>query len=138
MSTSDPDGLEYTRRLEVAPQAAAGYGPAGYDPAAQEPYTAPPLPPTYAPSAPEPVYAPEPPALAPAARGDYAEAYGPPPGEAQETVLYVPLAVTVGDGFKFGCGFFMAAVMAMLVGFVLVAALFLVSSLAGVSLPVGR
>lgn len=55
-----------------------------------------------------------------------------------DSILYVPLAVTVGDGFKFGCGFFLAAVMAMLVGFVLIAALFVLTSLTGVTLPVGR
>ncbi len=53
-------------------------------------------------------------------------------------VLYVPLAVSVGDGFKLGCGFFMAFVLMMLVGFVLVAALFAVTSLMGLNLPVGR
>lgn len=52
-----------------------------------------------------------------------------------ESVLYVPLAVTVGDGFKFGCGFFMAAVAAVLGVFVLMAALFLISSLTGITLP---
>jgi hypothetical protein len=51
--------------------------------------------------------------------------------------MYVPLAVTVGDGFKFGCGFFMAAVLAMLFGFVLASALFALSSMLGLALPVG-
>jgi hypothetical protein len=82
-----------------------------------------------------------------------AEGYGPPPappladpsvnGEAAApagtvdttTVTFVPLAVTVGDGFKFGCGFFMAFVLAMLVGFVLLAALFAINSLLGLNLP---
>ena len=58
------------------------------------------------------------------------------PGERE--VLYVPLAVSVGDGFKFGCGFFLALVLAMLVGFVLLAALFAMTSIAGVNLPIGR
>jgi hypothetical protein len=52
--------------------------------------------------------------------------------------MYVPLAVTVGDGFKFGCGFFLASILTMLVGFVLLAALFVLTSLLGVSLPIGR
>lgn len=50
-------------------------------------------------------------------------------------VTFVPMAVTVGDGFKFGCGFFMAFVLAMLVGFVLLAALFALNSLIGLNLP---
>jgi hypothetical protein len=53
-------------------------------------------------------------------------------------VTYVPLAVTIGDGFKFGCGFFLALVLAMLVGFVLLAALFVLSTVFGVSLPLAR
>jgi hypothetical protein len=56
----------------------------------------------------------------------------------QQEVLYVPLAVSIGDGFKFGCGFFLASVVAMLVGFVLVAALFVLTSLFGLSLPIAR
>lgn len=53
-------------------------------------------------------------------------------------VTYVPLAVSIGDGFKFGCGFFLAAVVALLVGFVVFAALFALTSLSGVNLPLGR
>ena len=50
----------------------------------------------------------------------------------------MPLAVTIGDGFKFGCGFFLALVLAMLVGFVLLAALFVLTSLFGLNLPLTR
>jgi hypothetical protein len=57
-----------------------------------------------------------------------------PPAE----VVYVPLAVTVGDGFKLGCGFFMAAVVTLLAGMVVVAALLALGVAMGVSLPVGR
>jgi hypothetical protein len=57
---------------------------------------------------------------------------------AEREVTYVPLAVTIGDGFKFGCGFFLALVVAMLVGFVLLAALFVITGLFGVNLPIGR
>ncbi|GAC1321879.1 MAG: hypothetical protein NVSMB2_18960 [Chloroflexota bacterium] len=53
-------------------------------------------------------------------------------------VMYVPLAVSIGDGFKFGCGFFLAAVVALLVAFVVFAALFALTSVSGVSLPLGR
>ena len=58
------------------------------------------------------------------------------PGERE--LVYVPLAVNVGDGFKFGCGFFLAMVLAVLVGFVLLAALFVLTSLAGLNLPLTR
>ncbi len=66
-----------------------------------------------------------------------AEHFGPA-AERQENVLYVPLAITVGDGFKLGCGFFMAFVVAMLIGFVVLAALFALTSFMGINLPVGR
>ena len=55
-----------------------------------------------------------------------------------QDVLYVPLAVNVGDGFKFGCGFFLAMVLAALIGFVLVAALFVLTGLFGLTLPLAR
>ena len=55
----------------------------------------------------------------------------------RETV-FVPMSVTIGDGFKFGCGFFLALVLAMLIGFVLLAALFVLTSLFGLNLPITR
>ena len=54
---------------------------------------------------------------------------------AQQEVLFVPLAVSVGDGFKFGCGFFLAMVIAGLVAFVLLAALFVLTGLLGLNVP---
>jgi hypothetical protein len=57
---------------------------------------------------------------------------------AASDTVYVPLAVSIGDGFKFGCGFFLALVMAMLVGFVLLALLFVLSSVVGLNLPITR
>ncbi len=57
---------------------------------------------------------------------------------AEREVTYVPLSVTIGDGFKFGCGFFLASVVALLVGFVLLAALFVLTGLFGLNLPIGR
>jgi hypothetical protein len=57
---------------------------------------------------------------------------------AQQDVMFVPLAVSIGDGFKFGCGFFLAMVLALLVGFVLLALLFVVTSLFGLNLPISR
>jgi hypothetical protein len=56
----------------------------------------------------------------------------------QQEVLFVPLAVNVGDGFKFGCGFFLAMMIAALVGFVLLAALFVITGLFGLNLPLSR
>jgi hypothetical protein len=61
-----------------------------------------------------------------------------PIGSVEREVTYVPLAVTVGDGFKFGCGFFLAGVLALLVGFVLLSALFVITGLSGLNLPIGR
>jgi hypothetical protein len=56
----------------------------------------------------------------------------------QQDVMFVPLAVNIGDGFKFGCGFFLAMVLAALVGFVLLAALFVLTGLFGLNLPIAR
>jgi hypothetical protein len=61
-----------------------------------------------------------------------------PASRLEQEVLFVPLAVSVGDGFKFGCGFFLALVLAMLIGFVLFAALFVLTSLFGLNLPISR
>jgi hypothetical protein len=60
------------------------------------------------------------------------------PSSPNQEVVFVPLAVNIGDGFKFGCGFFLALVLAMLVGFVLIAALFVLTSLFGLNLPITR
>jgi hypothetical protein len=43
----------------------------------------------------------------------------------------------VAEGFKFGCGFMMAAGIALLVGFVALSAGFLLASLLGIPLPIG-
>jgi hypothetical protein len=61
-----------------------------------------------------------------------------PASVGEQEVLFVPLAVSVGDGFKFGCGFFLALVLVMLVGFVVLAALFALTSLFGLNLPITR
>jgi hypothetical protein len=81
-----------------------------------------------APAVAEPEVAPEPAPPAPVASVTRVE---------HETV-YVPLAVSIGDGFKLGCGFFLALVIAMLVGFVLLALLFVLSSIVGLNLPLSR
>jgi hypothetical protein len=61
-----------------------------------------------------------------------------PVSPAQQEIMFVPLAVSIGDGFKFGCGFFLAMVIAGLVGVILVGLLFILTGLLGLSLPVGR
>jgi hypothetical protein len=91
--------------------------------------------------APAPAPAPPPPEPPPAVDNqvvdsDAAMAMPAAPGQTQP--VYVPLAVTIGDGFKFGCGFFLSWVLVMLVGFVLLAALFVVTSLLGLNLPLTR
>ena len=83
------------------------------------------------------------PPLAPSADGDEAlPALSPtvarPMERAASDVLFVPLAVTVGDGFKFGCGFFLALVVTLLAALVVVAALFAAMSVAGLTLPLAR
>lgn len=85
------------------------------------------------PAEPAPVEPPAPPAP------EFELADRPPPAAAAtREVVYVPLAVSIGDGFKFGCGFFLASVVAGLVGFVLMAALFLLMGVLGLNLPLGR
>jgi hypothetical protein len=56
----------------------------------------------------------------------------------EQNVTFVPLAVSIGDGFKFGCGFFLASVVALLIAFVVLAALFVLTGLFGLNLPIGR
>jgi hypothetical protein len=57
---------------------------------------------------------------------------------AERELVYIPLAVNIGDGFKFGCGFFLAMVLTLLVGFVILAALFVLTGLFGLNLPLSR
>jgi hypothetical protein len=59
------------------------------------------------------------------------------PAEAAE-VVYVPLAVTVGDGFKLGCGFFLAAGLGVLLLLVVLSAIFALTSLLGMNPLLGR
>ena len=125
MTTPDAEEQGKTAPIELAAEPAA-------------PPTAPPAPGIPAPPAPTA------PALEPdgAPEEGYVDVEPEPvmsvalPAPPQTT--YVPLAVTIGDGFKFGCGFFLALVLAMLVGFVLLAALFVLTSLFGLNLPLTR
>jgi hypothetical protein len=48
----------------------------------------------------------------------------------------VPLSLSVGDGFKFGCGFIMAAAIGLLLALLALALGFLLASLLGVPLPI--
>jgi hypothetical protein len=52
--------------------------------------------------------------------------------------VFTPFSLTVGDGFKFGCGFTMAAVIAGLIGLLAFSLIFLLASLVGAPLPIGR
>jgi hypothetical protein len=61
-----------------------------------------------------------------------------PAAAAQQEVMFVPLAVSIGDGFKFGCGFFLAMVIAGLVGLILVGLLLVLSNLFGLNAPFSR
>ena len=56
----------------------------------------------------------------------------------ERELVYIPLAVNIGDGFKFGCGFFLAMVLALLVGFVVLAAVFVLTGLFGLNFPLTR
>jgi hypothetical protein len=47
------------------------------------------------------------------------------------------IRISVGDGFKFGCGFLLAVAIALLVGVLALSLGFLLASLLGIPLPVG-
>ena len=61
-----------------------------------------------------------------------------PATPSQQEVMFVPLAVSIGDGFKFGCGFFLAMVIAGLVGFVVLGLVVVLTGLFGLNLPLTR
>jgi hypothetical protein len=100
-------------------------------------------PPPSPPVAPTPPEAPPPLVIQPD-RAPVVEESLPPPTvphaatATQQETVFVPLAVSVGDGFKFGCGFFLAMVMAGLAGLVLLALLFVITGLFGLNLPFSR
>jgi hypothetical protein len=133
LTTPEAEEQGKTAPIELAPEPAA---PPTAPPASETPA---------APAAPAP---PEPtaPALEPEVAPEDGQVAVKPEPEAEASMalpappqtMYVPLAVTIGDGFKFGCGFFLALVLTMLVGFVLLAALFVLTSLFGLNLPLTR
>lgn len=47
----------------------------------------------------------------------------------------VPLRTSIGDGLKFGCGFFLGVVALMLIAFVLATVLVAAARLTGTSIP---
>ena len=61
-----------------------------------------------------------------------------PASSTQQEVMFVPLAVSIGDGFKFGCGFFLAMVVAGLVGVVVLGLVFVLTGLFGLNVPLTR
>jgi len=51
--------------------------------------------------------------------------------------MYLPLALSVGAGFKFGCGFLLATGMAAAALLLLFSVIFFVATLMGIPLPLG-
>ena len=51
--------------------------------------------------------------------------------------MYLPLALSVGAGFKFGCGFMLAMGMAAFALFLAFSVVFFIASLMGIPLPIG-
>jgi hypothetical protein len=49
--------------------------------------------------------------------------------------VFTPFSLTVGDGFKFGCGFMMALAIALLILLLIFSLFALAASLVGVQLP---
>jgi hypothetical protein len=130
LTTVEPDEQGKTARIEPQPP------PAPPSASAPSPAVAPgPSDSVEASPAPTPTHIEEEPAQATTTLGAQPASVVARP---QQEVVFVPLAVNVGDGFKFGCGFFLAFVLAMLVGFVLLAGLFVLSSLFGLNLPITR
>jgi hypothetical protein len=70
-------------------------------------------------------------------RPDLSSAAEPHSGTAspQATIVYTPIRITIGDGLKFGCGFLIPVVLAMLFAFVIASVLIVVSVVTGVELP---
>lgn len=59
------------------------------------------------------------------------------PGIAQDDIVYTPYALSIGDGFKFGCGMVLALVVTSMVVVMLIALGVLLATMAGIQLPVG-
>jgi hypothetical protein len=63
----------------------------------------------------------------------------PPSRASDEAVLpepvFTPFSLTVGDGFKFGCGFTMALTIAVLIGLLALSLVVLLANLVGAPIP---
>jgi hypothetical protein len=58
-----------------------------------------------------------------------------PYGYEHQEPMYLPLALSVGAGFKFGCGFMLAVGVTAFALFLLLSVLFFVAALIGIPLP---
>ena len=52
--------------------------------------------------------------------------------------VFTPFSLTVGDGFKFGCGLMMAVAIATLIAMLALSIFWLAASIIGVAPPFGR
>jgi hypothetical protein len=58
-----------------------------------------------------------------------------PYGYEHQEPMYLPLALSVGAGFKFGCGFMLAVGVTGMILFLVLSVLFFVAALIGIPLP---
>src|SRR5581483_6241993 len=58
-----------------------------------------------------------------------------PYGYEHQEPMYLPLALSVGAGFKFGCGFMLAVGVTAFALFLVLSVLFFVAALAGIPMP---
>ena len=52
--------------------------------------------------------------------------------------VFTPFSLTVGDGFKFGCGFTMAVAIAVMIVLLALSIIWLAATVVGVTPPFGR
>lgn len=106
------------------------------EPPAQEPQQAP-----AQPQPAQPVEQPPPSVAAPAPTDQDTVVAPPAPGRAVDELpepVFTPFSLTVGDGFKFGCGLTMALFIALLILVLFATVVYLAASLVGAPLPLGR
>lgn len=58
-------------------------------------------------------------------------------GATTDDIVYTPFALSVGDGFRLGCGIILAVFVAVMIVALIAAIGFLIASLVGVPLPIG-
>ncbi len=66
----------------------------------------------------------------------YAAAVADRPPELAHDPMYLPLALSVGAGFKFGCGLMLAAALTAMLLFLMASIAFFVATLVGIPLPI--